>query len=44
MEDRPYIKYHRNYPQPGSGQWVPVPPPHQPDWEPPMPGGLGVPR
>lgn len=40
-ESRPHIKYERNPPRPGSGQWVPVN--TLPDDEVPPPG-LGVPR
>ncbi|KAJ2938189.1 hypothetical protein O0L34_g18528 [Tuta absoluta] len=39
--NRPYIKYSHNPPRPPTGQWVPV---TQPELDPPIPGGLGVPR
>ncbi|XP_052754335.1 uncharacterized protein LOC113515941 isoform X1 [Galleria mellonella] len=41
---RPHIKYRHSYPRPPSGYWVPVSPHDPQELDPPLPGGLGVPR
>ncbi|KAI8422744.1 hypothetical protein MSG28_006501 [Choristoneura fumiferana] len=41
---RPHIKYHHNYPRPSSGQWAPLALEEPQELDPPVPGGLGVPR
>ncbi|XP_063391231.1 uncharacterized protein LOC134676779 [Cydia fagiglandana] len=40
---RPHIKYHHNYPRPGT-HWAPLAPEAPQELDPPVPGGLGVPR